>query len=51
MFSYLCLCGTVLASLTLTQEVAGSNAIFLHIFVSVNSVEFLQNFIRKNSIV
>ena len=47
-FCYRSLCGTLLAPLTLKQEVVGSNTTFFLQFVIVNSVEFLQNFIGKN---
>ena len=45
---YLGLCGTVVGSLPHTQEIVGSSTIFYNFF-AVNSIEFLQNFIRKNS--
>ena len=45
----LCLCGALLTPLTLKQKVVGSNTTFYSFYV-LNSVEFLRNFIRNNSI-
>ena len=47
---YLCLCGTVLSFLSLTQEIVGSNtAILLGFFWSLNSANSVKTF-KENSI-
>ena len=46
---YLCLCSAMPASLLFTQEALDSNTIFYNFLV--NFVEFLQDFMMKNSTV
>ena len=47
--SHMCLAGTVEASCSLTQEVAGSTPLMTNIFVTALA-EFSENIFRKNSI-
>ena len=50
---YMCLCGTVVSFLSLTQEVAGSNTAIVFIFdekLSLNSRNSVKTF-RENSVV